>query len=84
MSRQKFDEFMKFLLKGLNSSKFQIGNSLEIYNSQSFWNLNSFPKGNLFLFTLSSTVPSLEIYGAMEVPVSYFVILGQFDIWKFI
>jgi hypothetical protein len=46
-----------------NSNKFQIGFFPGIYNSKPFWNLNSFPKGKLFLLNLSITWTNLEICG---------------------
>jgi hypothetical protein len=59
---------------------FQIGISPRIYNSQSFWNLNSFPKGILFLFNLSTTMPRLEIFGVIEVPLAYCASLNHLNI----
>jgi hypothetical protein len=44
----------------LNSYKFSIGFVLGIYNLNSIWNLNLFPKGKLFLLDLSTTMANFE------------------------
>jgi hypothetical protein len=43
--------------------------------------LDFFPKGKLFLLNLSSATQSLEIFGAPEVPVSYFANLFGLNNW---
>jgi hypothetical protein len=67
---------MGFFTKGLNpfkiQSNFKLELSLEFYNSKSrrVWELGQ--KGNLFYFKLSTTMPSLEIFGHKEDHVLYF------------
>jgi hypothetical protein len=45
--------------------------------------LNFFPKGKMFLLSLSITMSNLENFGALEVPFSYFANLDLLDYWKF-
>jgi hypothetical protein len=48
-----------------------------MFFSKSFWNLNSFPKGKLFLLNLYSRMQSLGIFGGKEGLIWYFSKLEQ-------